>query len=298
MTQNHNDFERAVVSPQARVPSPENTMEAANDVSMSKSIEVLLTQALEQQCTITRFHILIADERLLAEQKHLTAIADDRHESILKVVSSTLTTNVGKLLEQTVRLSIEKSVLPTVTTTVKKAVEQQLAKTLSAPLEKTLPKEIRLAVNDSVHKALVGEDGGLKFSETISKAVVSKLEHSVQKDISGRLGAVIEKSLAPLVAKAEERMQSSIDKTMQRIQKENRASHQEIFKKLDALATAVNSFSDQLKPQEAKFPSTDKHAQNTVSPLNRRKAQMEEKFATGAYPAALELVCTSSISLT
>jgi len=220
-------------------------------------------------------------------------MADDRHESILRVVSSTLTTNVGKLLEQTVRTTVEKSILPAINSTVKKSIDQQFAKTLATPLEKILPKELRTAVNDAVQKTLFDNDGGVKFSETISKAVVAKLETSLQKDLSSRLGTMFEKSLGPMVNKLEERMHASIDKGMQRIQKENRAAQQEMAKKVDLLTAAVAKISEQVMKQGEKTAPVTKSSVNTPGPAVRKKQTMAEQFKSGAIIAGIETVCQS-----
>lgn len=225
-------------------------------------------------------------------------MADDRHESILKVVSSTLTTNVGKLLEQTVRTTIEKSILPTINTTVRKSIDQQLAKTLATPLEKFLPTQLRTAVNDAVQKILFDSDGGVTFSETISKAVVTKLETSLQKDLSSRLGTMFEKSLGPMVNKLEERMHASIDKGMQRIQKETRASQQEMAKKIDALTATVTKISEHVKKEGEKAVSGTKSPASTPAPVFVKKQTMANQFKAGTISAAIETVCDLLSKLT
>jgi hypothetical protein len=163
-----------------------------------------------------------------------------------------------------------------------------LAKTLAAPLEKTIPKELRAAVNDAVHKALFDQDGSVKFSDTISKAIVSKLESALQKDISSRFGTMFEKSLTPLVTKLEERVQSSIEKSIQRIQKENRTSQQEAAKKLEDLAEAISKITEYIKLDTARVMTDTKTAAISSSKLAARKQMMGEQFKAGKYSAGIE----------
>lgn len=236
------------------------------------------------------------DQRLANDQKLLTTIADDRHESILKVVSSTLTTNVGKLLEQTVRTTIEKSILPTINATVKKSVDQQLSKILSSPLEKSISKEVRSSVNDAIHKVLLDNDNGGRLSDQINRAIVTKLETTLQKDLPTRLSAIFEKSLAPLINKLEDKMQIFIDKTLQRIQKETRASQQETAKKLDVLIEAVAAISDQLKGDLSKTIDGTKSPSTSTSRLASHRQDMESQFKAGKYSAGIEIVCSLLLS--
>jgi hypothetical protein len=258
----------------------------------SKELETFSNQIFEQQRTSPSplMLLLTADQHLVNEQKHLMAIADDRHESILKVVSSTLTTNVGKLLEQTVRTAVEKSILPAINATVKKSVDQQLTKILANPLEKTFPKELRAAVNDAVQKALFGNDRGAQFSDTITTSVAAKLETTLQKDLSSRFGTMFEKTLGPIVAKLEERLQASFDRSIQKIQKETRASQQEVVKKLDALTDAMTYISEYVKIDHAQARAPTSSSPATASQVFTRKQTMAEQFKAGNYSAAIEIV--------
>ena len=244
---------------------------------------------------LPKIKYLSLDQRLITAQKNLTVEADDRHESILKVVSSTLTSNVGKLLEQTVKNTCEKSILPHINTTVKKSVDSQLSKTLAGHLEKTFPKELRGALNDAVHKALFDNDAGVKFSETISKAVVSKLETTLQKDISSRLGGLIEKILGPLIAKLEERLQTSIETSIQRIQEETRESQRETVKKLEDLSVAISKITEYIKNEtpnvviDTKSPATSA-SQIAAQQFAARMQTMAEQFKAGKYSSGIETV--------
>jgi hypothetical protein len=272
-------------SPPAR-PSPVNPL-----ASITKDVEVALNQALEQQCTLP-LYLTNIDLRLIAEQKNLTLAADDRHESILKVVSSTLTTNVGKLLEQTVRNAIEKSILPAINTTVKKSVEQHLAKTFSNPLDKTLPKEMRSAVNDAVQRALLDTDGGIKFSDAVMKPVLAKLEYTIQRDLPTRLGMMFEKNLVPMMTKMEERMQLSIDKSMQRIQKESRVSQLETARKFEILTEAVINITDYLKMTTSPTVSPEITPAPVAihPPAPPRRQTMAAHFKAKKFSAGIESV--------
>lgn len=203
------------------------------------------------------------------------------------MVSSTLTTNVGKLLEQTVRNTIEKSILPTINTTVKNSMETKLAKALATTLEKTLPKELRPAINDAVQKALFDNNGDVKFVDTIGQAVVSKLETMLQKDLSSRLAMMFEKTLIPLVSKLDEKMQASIEKSMHQIQKESRVSQQEMVKKLEDLTEAISHIAESLKT--GRVSDTESPTDRTFLCLSRKQT-MAELFKAAKYSLAIETV--------
>jgi len=168
-----------------------------------------------------------------------------------------------------------------------------LAKTLAASLEKSIPRELRSAVNDAVQKALFDDDGGVKFSDTISRALVGKLETTLQKDLSSRLGSMVEKSLAPLVNKLEERVQASIDKSIQRIHRENRASQQETAKKLEGLTEAISSIAEYINDDISKTVDQAKSPISNASQLDLRRQAMADQFKFGKYSAGIEIVLFS-----
>ena len=282
-----NDMPRSASSP---ISQPKTYQEKETG-SSGTTIRDLLNQALEQQCTNHRTLILILDQRLLADQKLLTSAADDRHESILKVVSSTLTTNVGKLLEQTVRISIEKSILPTISSTVKKSVDQQLTKALVDPLQKSIPKELSSAVNKAIHNALLDKDGEVKFVDTLSQMMVTSLEPLVTKELSTCLGASMERTLGVLMEKMEERLQSSIEISLQRSQNENRTSHEDIVKRLDTLTQTLSSITQQLNNNGVQSISRSASPLSTApSPLSQLKQKMSDQFKAGNYSGGIETV--------
>ena len=228
----------------------------------------------------------------MSEQKRFTETAEERHESILKVVSSTLTTNVGKLLEQTVRLSIEKSILPSITTIVKKSVDQQLAKALGGPLDKSVTKEMRSSVLEGLQKVLLESDNGIKLADSIGKTVKTKVEQSFRQELPSLVTSTFETSIIPMLSKMEERLQISVENSVQRVQKETSASQQDLSKKIDKLAEIVSKLTTQLQsaaPAESGLgeSSVSKKGEDTVQ---QHRRQITEQFGLGKFSAGIEIV--------
>jgi len=224
-------------------------------------------------------------------QNDLTAAADERHEAILKVVASTLTSNVGKVLEQVVRSTIEKSVLPAINSNFKKSMDQQLAKSVSSQIEKTIPKELQSSVSDAIQRSLFENDAGANLPDTISTAIVAKLEGTLQKDLASRLGMMFDKMLEPLVNKLEERWQSLVDKASHRMLTEMRASQQQMAQKIDALTEAVAKLSEHAKAaEEEKSPRRSRAPPTASSFTSSRREDMIEQFKAGKYSAGIEIV--------
>jgi ubiquinone biosynthesis protein UbiJ len=150
---------------------------------------------------------------------------------------------------------------------------------------------LRTSVNDSINKALLDKDGDVKFLDTLSQMMVTNLEPLVTKELSTRLGATVEKSLGAMVGKMEERLQTSIEKSLQRIQKENRTSHHDMTKKLDALTQNLANITQQLKDNEAKSVSrVNSPVSTTPSTVSRLQQKMADQFKAGDYSDGIETV--------
>jgi hypothetical protein len=162
-----------------------------------------------------------------------------------------------------------------------------LAKAVATPLEKSLPKELRFAVNDALEKSLFDNNEGVRFADTISQAVMLKLETTLQNDLSSSISTMFETSFAPFITKLDERIHASIEKSTQQIQKENRASQQETVKKLENLMEGISQIVETLKTEvdsRAMSPSND--ALRSLS----RKQTMAEFFKAGKYTSGIEIV--------
>lgn len=101
---------------------------------------------------------------------------------------------------------------------------------------------------------------------------------------------MFEKSLAPLVTKFEERVQSSIEVSIQRIQKENRTSQQETAKKLENLTEAISKITEYIKVDAARGVTDTTTTTVNSSNLAARKQMMGEQFKAGKYSAGIEIV--------
>lgn len=101
---------------------------------------------------------------------------------------------------------------------------------------------------------------------------------------------MVENSLAPLVTKLEERVQASIDKSIQRIHNESRASQQETTKKLEALTEAISTITEYIKNDTSKTVVQAKGQPNNPSQLASRRQAMADQFKFGKYSAGIEIV--------
>jgi CRISPR/Cas system Type II protein with McrA/HNH and RuvC-like nuclease domain len=166
-------------------------------------------------------------------------------------------------------------------------------KAVSGPLDKALHKEMRAAIVEGIQRALLDNENGAKFAEAITKGLNTKIEQIVQKELSSTIQSTLDKSVVPLLSKLEERIQSSFEKSAQRILKESRASQQDLAKKLDTLANGISKLETQL--QASAVASTEKvKADESVPEAERQEEQVKKYLRDGNFPAAIEIVSTHS----
>lgn len=86
----------------------------------------------------------------------MQASNDTRHETILRLVSETLSKNTTKVLKSTIAELFEQSVLPNIQSSIDTAISRDLQPAVSAAVEKTLTKELKEATHEAVEKAFTG----------------------------------------------------------------------------------------------------------------------------------------------
>jgi hypothetical protein len=239
----------------------------------------------------------LIDNRLVDENKQLVALADNRHDSILKALSSAVTTNVQTTLDEAVRMSIEKSVLPVVESTTRESIDHHMTKTIAAALENSVSKELHSAVQETVTKALLDSGGNLKFSDSIIKSVVSNLEGPLQKEISIRLEKVVKKELGPMLAKIEERLEASLEKGIQKIQEAQRASQKAMTAKFERLVELIETPGTFIQSDSSKGTLLTKYTPQSRSQEATPKEKMAEQFKNGHYSNGIEIVPSLTIML-
>jgi hypothetical protein len=140
-----------------------------------------------------------------------------------------------------------------------------------------------------VHKAFLVNDKGVTLSDTIGDIVVGHLEPVVARELSARLGAMFEQNIVPMIAKMEERMQASIETSMQRIQKDSSQFQMETTNALEALTETVSGIANQLKVN-GKVQVQAPTSSIVTPPINRNQLEMAEQFKIGKYSSGIEIV--------
>ncbi|RUS32218.1 hypothetical protein BC938DRAFT_476008 [Jimgerdemannia flammicorona] len=115
-------------------------------------------------------------QRLEEDRIAHQAAETSRQETILKVVSQTLSNNTQKLLEQTIRSEMQNAVIPSLGKIVAAAVEKQIGKGVAETVNRAVPSAIDKSVAENVNKIMSKP----AFVESVSKSVAKSLRPLVE----------------------------------------------------------------------------------------------------------------------
>ncbi|KAM3077393.1 hypothetical protein ACMFMG_006740 [Clarireedia jacksonii] len=116
------------------------------------------------------------DQKIKEDRRTEAAVSDAKQESILRLVSSTLTGNMEDSLKRVVNGALDNSIIPMISDVTIKSVNDLVGPKLSTHLSQTLPKELHKALPDAVGKALQQPQLLKLMSETLAKSVSFRFE--------------------------------------------------------------------------------------------------------------------------
>ncbi|CAG8438797.1 1199_t:CDS:10, partial [Acaulospora colombiana] len=120
------------------------------------------------------------EEERIAHQ----AAETSRQETILKMVSQTLSTNTSKLLESTIRNEIQISVLPTLSKMVTNAVDKHAHRGITDAVNKSIPAAIEKSVADNVQRVLAKTPVIDSIAKAVSKAIRPVIEETFRDNFT------------------------------------------------------------------------------------------------------------------
>ncbi|TAQ83363.1 hypothetical protein B7494_g8313 [Chlorociboria aeruginascens] len=120
-------------------------------------------------------------QNIKEDRRTQAAVADAKQDSILRLVSSTLTENVETSLSRIIVNNVQKSVLPAISELSMKTVKEQLGPKLNAHISQSLPKELHVALPDALGKALQQPQLLKLMSEALATSVAFRVEEQLSE---------------------------------------------------------------------------------------------------------------------
>ncbi|RIA94484.1 hypothetical protein C1645_873429 [Glomus cerebriforme] len=144
--------------------------------SVTNKLGTMFSKELEKQFQ------KIEEERIAHQ-----AAETSRQETILKLVSQTLSTNTSKLLESTIRSEVQNSVLPTLSKMVTNAVDKHAHRGMIDAVNKNIPAAIDKAVSDNVPRVLSKTPVIESIAKGVSKSIRPVIEETFRENFTSVL---------------------------------------------------------------------------------------------------------------
>ncbi|GBC02494.1 hypothetical protein RclHR1_04650011 [Rhizophagus clarus] len=124
----------------------------------------------------------IEEERIAHQAAEIS-----RQETILKLVSQSLSNNTSKLLESTIRSEVQTSVLPTLSKMVTNAVDKHVHRGMVEAINKNIPTAIDKAVSDNVPRVLSKATVIESIAKGVSKSTRPVIEETFRENFTSVL---------------------------------------------------------------------------------------------------------------
>ncbi|CAJ0764760.1 22871_t:CDS:10, partial [Entrophospora sp. SA101] len=122
------------------------------------------------------------------------AAETSRQETILKVVSQTLSTNTAKLLETTVRNEIQINVLPSLSKMVNSAIDKHVHRGITEAMNKSIPNTIEKSISDQIQRMLAKNAVIEPIAKGVSKTIKPVIEENFRDYFENIIVPTFEKS--------------------------------------------------------------------------------------------------------
>ncbi|KAI5800280.1 hypothetical protein DFH27DRAFT_525521 [Peziza echinospora] len=268
-------------------PTPGNALTSAALEREVKKIEASLSTEFTRVFSgeLDRLYKSLNEDRRVQQ-----AAGDAKQEALLKLLSSTLTENVERVLADIVMSNIESQVIPAITNTTTQTIERKLADAIGRSLSQSVPAELRSILPDIVKRAVGHPDVLSKITDTVGKTLIAQLSTTVQSEFSRFLHASIFPAFSQLALETGQKVLNEVDlkstasySALERMhQQESRkvdlliAAHQHDTRKVDQLMGMVQQLTELVGTMSrAQGDITRSQAEMSKSQLEMAKAQQE-----------------------
>ncbi|KAF8468353.1 hypothetical protein BDZ91DRAFT_679925 [Kalaharituber pfeilii] len=214
----------------------------------------------------------------LSEDRRVQQAAGDaKQEALLKLLSSTLTENVERVLADIVRSNIEQQVVPAIATATTQSIERRLSDAVGKSLSQSIPAELRNALPDLIKRSISSADVIAKIAEACGKALASQLSGTIERELTRVLHASIFPAFQQMALDTAHKVVSDVDMknsatfaALERIQ-------QQESRKMDALIVAHQHDTrkvEQLMVMVQQLTETITTMSRTQGEISRAQAEM------------------------
>ena len=186
------------------------------------------------------------------EQRRISDVANDtRLETVLRLVSATLTENVEKTLHRIVASNINDKVIPSIADVTSATLEAKVPNSVSHQVAQSVPGALKASMPDAIAKSL--QTPGVL--QTISEHVASKLTPHIEKHFNANFKSSILPAFTKTATDAAHSTTTEVERRVLEQLRQVQGQHQRDQTKLDQLtstnAELVSTITDMAAMQTA-----------------------------------------------
>jgi hypothetical protein len=174
-------------------------------------------------------------QRIDNERRAQDASAGAKQEALLRLVSSTLTDNVDKSLNQIVSSRIQQEVLPMLNDMIGKVVDRNIADLLPQQLASSIQGALKGQLPNALQNTLKDKDFHRSISETTATQVASKVQAQVS--------ALLQQALPSMATQASLKMVTDLEQRMNQKLQAAETDRKADAAKIDGLISIINRMS-------------------------------------------------------
>ncbi|TID20169.1 wd40 yvtn repeat-like-containing domain [Venturia nashicola] len=246
------------------------TVQAATTTSTGSTLDMSAIEA------IIRGEFESLAQNLSEDRIRQEAVAADRQEGVLKVVSRTLHDNVEDSLSKVVADGLNKITLSPMKEVIANSVDRNLSTAISQTLKASIPRELEKALPGAVSKVLQDQNVLRSVAEVVTKNVTLQVE----KQFSVAMRDTIGPSMAKIAMDAANTMSAGVKSRLnQQVQQaalhreEDNSKISELMKVIGGLQQTIQLMAE----EQVKFQ------QQTTSVIDQLRSRAESGL-TGSVP--------------
>jgi len=214
----------------------------------------------------------------LSEDRRVQQAAGDaKQEALLKLLSSTLTENVERVLADIVVRNIDQQVVPALTSVATQSIEHQLSNAIERSISQHVPAELRNSLPDIVKRAISSPEVLGKINETVGKTLAVQVSATVERELGRFLHGSIFPAFQQLALETAHKVVSEVDAKNSTTFTALQSVQQQEARKMDALVMAQQHESqkvDQLMTMVQSLTETISTMSRAQGEISRAQAEM------------------------
>ncbi len=171
------------------------------------------------------------------------AAAVARQEAVLRLMSTTLSTNTEKTLQRIIMTQMQQVVVPSITAVTVQAVSAQVGEAIARVLHQLVPHELGTQLPVAINTAMQNP----QMSRIISDTVSQKIAIQVESHMSDLLRTTIAPSLRKLTTSAAEKTAAEVEHRFSAQLQQSQAEREKDSAKIDELVTALTNMANHLQ---------------------------------------------------